>query len=266
MQSLSNRQSLIASYILMGIFLLSVIPLHLLASFFAGFLIYEIIISLSSIVERYIDGQRARIFISILLSIITISLLAFFITSLISFVVYDLKGVGLHSINGKVDQTLLHLQAEIGKYLPGYIPDSVTELKDEIFAFMKDNVTTLKNASSDILHNLVTMVMGLIIGILVAIHGFHRRTPQPVFKSLLIQRIQKLSISFRNVVFAQIKISAINTLLFILFAFVLLPIWGVHLPFAKTLTILTFMFGLIPILGNLISNTLTFIAALTISL
>ncbi|MDK1595519.1 hypothetical protein QZK53_10870, partial [Acinetobacter baumannii] len=208
MQSLSNRQSLIASYILMGIFLLSVIPLHLLASFFAGFLIYEIIISLSSIVERYIDGQRARIFISILLSIITISLLAFFITSLISFVVYDLKGVGLHSINGKVDQTLLHLQAEIGKYLPGYIPDSVTELKDEIFAFMKDNVTTLKNASSDILHNLVTMVMGLIIGILVAIHGFHRRTPQPVFKSLLIQRIQKLSISFRNVVFAQIKISA----------------------------------------------------------
>ncbi|MFH3862652.1 AI-2E family transporter, partial [Acinetobacter nosocomialis] len=38
------------------------------------------------------------------------------------------------------------------------------------------------------------------------------------------------------------------------------------LPFAKTLTILTFMFGLIPILGNLISNTLTFIAALTISL
>ena len=31
MQSLSNRQSLIASYILMGIFLLSVIPLHLLA-------------------------------------------------------------------------------------------------------------------------------------------------------------------------------------------------------------------------------------------
>lgn len=91
MQNLNNRQSLIASYILMGIFLLSVIPLHLLASFFAGFLIYEIIISLSSVVERYIDGQRARIFISILLSIITISLIGFFITSLISFVLYDLK-------------------------------------------------------------------------------------------------------------------------------------------------------------------------------
>ncbi len=144
-------------------------------------------------------------FISILLSIITISLIGFFITSLISFVLYDLKGVGLHSINSKVDQTLLHLQAEITKYLPGYIPDSVTDLKDEIFAFMKDNVTTLKNTSSDILHNFVTMVMGLIIGILVAIHGFHRRTPQPVFKSLLIQRIQKLSISFKKCCFCPNK-------------------------------------------------------------
>lgn len=76
MQSLSNRQSLIASYILMGIFAFGY-PLASLSKFFAGFLIYEIIISLSSIVERYIDGQRARIFISILLSIITISLLAF---------------------------------------------------------------------------------------------------------------------------------------------------------------------------------------------
>ncbi len=62
---------------LWGIFLLSVIPLHLLASFFAGLSIYEIIISLSSVVERYIDGQRARIFISILLSIVTISLIGF---------------------------------------------------------------------------------------------------------------------------------------------------------------------------------------------
>ncbi|MCL8351249.1 hypothetical protein M9Y34_12485, partial [Acinetobacter baumannii] len=86
MQSLSNRQSLIASYILIVIFLLSVIPLHLLASFFAGFLIYEIIISLSSIVERYIDGHRARISISIVLSIITLTLLDLLMTSLISFV------------------------------------------------------------------------------------------------------------------------------------------------------------------------------------
>ena len=155
------------------------------------------------------------------------------------------------------------MQAEITKYLPGYIPDSVTDLKDEIFAFMKDNVTT-QNTSSDILHNFVTMVMGLIIGILVAIHGFHRRTPQPVFKSLLIQRIQNYQFHLKCC-FAQIKISAINTLLFILFAFILLPLWEFTFLFAKTLTILTFMFGLIPILGNLLSNTLTFIAALTIS-
>ena len=66
------------------------------------------------------------------------------------------------------------------------------------------------------------MVMGLIIGILVAIHGFHRRTPQPVLS--LIQRIQNYQFHLKCC-FAQIKISAINTLLFILFAFILLPLW-----------------------------------------
>lgn len=37
MQSLSNRQSLIASYILMGIFFAFGYPLHLLASFLQAF-------------------------------------------------------------------------------------------------------------------------------------------------------------------------------------------------------------------------------------
>jgi predicted PurR-regulated permease PerM len=47
---------------------------------------------------------------------------------------------------------------------------------------------------------------------------------------------------------------------------VLLPIFDIHLPFAKTLVILTFLLGLLPVVGNLISNTLVFIAGLTLSL
>ena len=95
-------------------------PITSISKFFAGFLIYEIIISLSSVVERYIDGQKP-VFLLVFYTVSSPFHLLVFITSLISFVVYDLKGVGLHSINSKVDQTLLHLQAEITKYLPGYI-------------------------------------------------------------------------------------------------------------------------------------------------
>ena len=76
------------------------------------------------------------------------------------------------------------------------------------------------------------MVMGLIIGILVAIHGFHRRTPQPVLSHCLSNVFKNYQFHLKCC-FAQIKISAINTLLFILFAFILLPLWGVHLPLPK---------------------------------
>lgn len=41
---------------------------------------------------------------------------------------------------------------------------------------------------------------------------------------------------------------------------------GCSPPFRQNLNHSYFLFGLIPILGNLISNTLTFIAALTVSL
>lgn len=266
MNLLSDRQSIIASFILMFLFLMMVIPLHLLPSFFAGFLIFEIINSLSSIVERHIDGQRARIFISIILGVLTTFLIGFFVTSLISFVIYDLKGTGLNSFNIKIDQTLIKFQAEMSHYLPGYLPHSVADIKNQILSFIKNNISIVKNTGTDILHNLATMVIGLIVGILVSIQNFKQHAPQPVFKAAILHRIQKLSVSFKNVVFAQVKISLINTALFMIFVFIVLPIFNIHLPFAKTLTILTFIFGLLPIIGNLISNTLIIMAGLTISL
>ena len=100
---------------------------------------------------------------------------------------------------------------------------------------------------------------------MVSLHRVQPTTHMPAFKAALIARIENLATAFRNVVFAQVKISLINTILFIIFVHVILPICGVHLPFAKTLTLLTFIFGLIPIIGNLITNTLITVAALTIS-
>lgn len=151
-------------------------------------------------------------------------------------------------------------------YLPGYLPHSVADIKNQILSFIKNNISIVKNTGTDILHNLATMVIGLIVGILVSIQNFKQHAPQPAFKAAVLHRIQKLSVSFKNVVFAQVKISLINTALFMIFVFIVLPIFNIHLPFAKTLTILTFIFGLLPIIGNLISNTLIIMAGLTISL
>ena len=265
MQLLNDKQSLIASYLLMFIFLMLLIPLHLLVSFFSGFIVFEIINSLGAITERYIDGQRARLTISVIIGVVIITAIGLAIAALISFVQHDLQGAGLEALNGDIDSTLQKLQNEIVHFLPGFIPYSITELKDHTIILIRDNLSIVKNTGTDIVHNLATMLIAAIIGILVSLHYTKTEVKQPAFKLALIHRIQNLSISFKNVVFAQVKISLINTILFIIFVHIALPIFGIHLPFAKTLTILTFVFGLIPIVGNLISNTIIVLTGLTIS-
>lgn len=265
MKILNDKQSILASYLLMFLFLIFVIPFHLLPCFFAGFLIFDIIKSVSKIIDRYTKRHFVKIILSIAVSVAIFALIGFGLANLISFVMYDLQGAGDSAFSTQIDQTLMSIQEEITNYIPNYIPHDVTELKNKFVALLKDNVDILRHAGSDILHNLATTLIGLIVGIMVSTCN-KPTEPQPAFKMALIERIENLAISFKNVVFAQVKISLINTILFMVFAFAVLPLFHVSLPFAKTLTILTFVFGLIPIVGNLLSNALIVLAGLTISL
>jgi predicted PurR-regulated permease PerM len=79
-------------------------------------------------------------------------------------------------------------------------------------------------------------------------------------------RAQRLAEAFHNIVFAQIKISLLNTVFTAIFLLGVLPLLGIHVPLAKTLVVITFIVGLLPVIGNLISNTAITIAGLSISL
>ena len=51
----------------------------------------------------------------------------------------------------------------------------------------------------------------------------------------------------------------------IIFLLGVLPLFGVHLPLSKTLVLITFLAGLLPVVGNIISNTIITIVALSVS-
>jgi len=55
MKLLDQRQSIIASYLIMFTGLVFIIPLHLLASFFAGFVVFEIINSLGKEIKSFLN-------------------------------------------------------------------------------------------------------------------------------------------------------------------------------------------------------------------
>ena len=82
----------------------------------------------------------------------------------------------------------------------------------------------------------------------------------------LEQRVSRLGQSFRRIVFAQIRISALNTTLTAIYLVVILPLLGVNLPLTKTMILVTFVAGLLPVIGNLISNTVIVVVSLSVSL
>lgn len=253
------------SYLIMFICMSIIIPLGLFPCFFSGFLTYEIVVSLASYIEHNIQINYARkiAVILIITSIIILSTIS--IINCAQFITED-----INTIN--VSFEINRIFSDIKKRLPSsfhlFFPNTTEELKNQIFSWIESNIILIRNMGHTFIHGFVTLLIGLIVGALIACAQSNTRYTHnnTCFVNQLLIRINVLSQAFRNIVFAQIKISSINTLLTSIMIFIFFPLFGQSLPLQKTLIIITFILGLLPIIGNVISNILTTIAALSISL
>jgi len=115
---------------------------------------------------------------------------------------------------------------------------------------------------------LAAIIIGVVVAISLFINSrFDLETDKPaqtnnlytITATEIAQRFATFYESFATVMGAQIAISAINTVLTAGFLF-----WN-DLPYAKVLVGVTFLCGLVPIIGNLISNTLIVGVGFTVS-
>jgi predicted PurR-regulated permease PerM len=109
------------------------------------------------------------------------------------------------------------------------------------------------------------VLVGMIIGAMVALSETTHVHSQLPLAAALGRRIARLSDSFQRIVFAQVRIAAINTAFTAIYLVIVLPLAGVHLPLTKSLIAITFFAGLLPIVGNLISNSIMVVIALSYS-
>ena len=61
------------------------------------------------------------------------------------------------------------------------------------------------------------------------------------------------------------KISLINTFLTGIYLAIILPMAGIHVPFIKTMLAVTLIVGILPVVGNLISNTIIVLVSASVS-
>jgi predicted PurR-regulated permease PerM len=152
-----------------------------------------------------------------------------------------------------------------------FIPEVMTDAEDfkaAVAVWLKTHAQTVRAGSLWLGIGLVHMIMGILLAVLVFFrhvthHDEENRGP---LARHLVDKVDRFAHAFGRVATAQIKISAVNTVLTGLYLLVVLPLLGIRIPFATTLVVITFVCGLIPVLGNLISNTVITILSMGVSI
>src|SRR5215831_856856 len=255
----------IAAWILAGVALLLILLLRLLPALLAGLLVYELVHILAPRLHIVrIHRTQGKL--------VAVAILALGIALLITLAVVGIIAF-FRSEVGNIPALLQHLADIIDKWrtvLPAgvveYVPEDMDDLRDTLAPWLREHAGALQHAGAEVGRTVVHILIGLGIGALVRLHAAQPPEALGPLPRALQERAIRLGEAFRRVVFAQVRISAINTILTGLYLAVALPIAGVHLPLAKVMIAVTFFVGLIPIIGNLISNTIIVILSLSVSL
>jgi predicted PurR-regulated permease PerM len=257
-------RSAVASWIVAGVGLFLVLKLHCLSALLSGLLVYELVRLLAPVVEKRLTSKGARLAALGALSIFTIALLVVLIFATLTFFRSDAGNI--HRVIDKADRILLKARSDLPHWVVENLPGDVETLNSVAGQWIDDHTRQVQQFGTEIAHFFVRSLIGMVIGALISLHeDLPSSVQMRPFAAALASRVSRFARSFRQVIFAQIKISAINTLFTAIFVLAILPLFGVHLPLAKTLVVVTFAAGLLPVVGNLISNTLIFIAGLSIS-
>jgi len=258
------RQITLASLIIVMAGLLLALPLKLLPSLLAGLLVFELVNMLTPRLQPMIAVQRARWLAVALLGTLVVSTLTLLIAGAFSFLLHEAEnpGASLDKFMGLVERA----RGQLPPFIEAYLPASAAEFKVAIGDWIRSHLSDLQLVGKGMAHMFVTLLIGMILGAIIALQRIPDLSRRKPLAAALFERLNLLVQAFRNIVFAQIKISLLNTAFTGIFLAVVMPLFGVHLPLTKTLIVLTFLLGLLPVIGNLMSNTLITIVGLSLSI
>jgi predicted PurR-regulated permease PerM len=255
----------LAAWILTGVALVLVLSLHLLPALLAGLLVYELVHILAPRLKVVrIHQEHGKLVAVTILATVVVLGIVLAIIGMIAF--FHSEAGNLPQLLKKMADILDSWRAVLPGSLSAYLPEDIDDLKDLLAEGLRGHAGALQKLGAEAGRTGAHIFIGLGIGALIALHEAHSgETLGPLAHSLQ-ERAARLSEAFRRIVFAQVRISALNTVLTTLYLVVILPIFGAHLPLTKTMIVVAFFVGLLPVVGNLVSNTIIVVVSLSVSL
>jgi len=254
----------IVAWILAAVALVAILALHLLTALLGGLLVYELVHVLAPRLRivRISAGRAKLAAVGVLATIVVAAVVAGFL-GLIAFFRSDAGS--LAALLQKMADIVESSRAMLPAWAVQYLPERSDDVKVGLAQWLREHAGELQTAGKEAGRAVTHLLIGMILGALVALREARGDRPVGPLAAALSERAGRIGDAFRRIVFAQVRISALNTVLTALFLAVLLPLLGIKLPLVKTMIAVTFIAGLIPVLGNLISNTVIVIVSLSYS-
>lgn len=254
-----------------SVFFVLLMQFHLMAGVITGLLTYTLTVKLDDFIAKRLKtlNNNSKLISVLLLSLLIIIIFIGGFWYLFSWFISIAKNPNdtITNIQNIVDQISLTLPESIRNLLP----ENVDSIKDGIITYTKDHISSFQLIVKDIFHILIVLIVGMIIGLILGFKENKRvlelnkkEKPTKLIKALK-DCLDRLVLVFQYVAISQVVIALFNATMTAILLFVVMPIFGVHIPFSKSLVLATFVFGLIPIIGNLIINIIMCIVAFTIS-
>ncbi len=265
MNALSLQPKDYAAWFASAAVLLLLLFLHLLPALLSGLLVFTLVNRLTPLLKnRMLWGDGPRLLAVSIIAVAVIGVIV--LLGVLATSVIRENFERLPALINRMAEIIEQSRSRMPGWIVEYIPTNADQVRHTLVEWLRGNAYIFQDAGADIGRVFMHIVIGMVIGALLSLEQAVAAASSAPLTSEIAQRSIRLSTAFRQVVFAQIWISGINSTLTGLYLIVVLPLFGIDLPFAKTMIVLTFVVGLLPILGNLISNTVIFVVSLSHSL
>jgi predicted PurR-regulated permease PerM len=256
----SPRHARFLAFILIASLFLTLVKLGLLVPVYTGLLAFGLVTRFSEkVVDERIRSLRSKWIATTLVTVLVV-------------IVLVAAGAALHLLlqtSTDVHDLMLRMSdilTSARSWLPESMGKALSQQSDMLIKmseWLRTHAAEIGTFGLGALKGIGLALLGVLIGAMVAVSDINHTNNLGVVSQRLLTQIAALRESFWRVAIAQVKISALNTLLTGIYLAIVLPMFGVQLPLIKTLIAVTFFAGLLPVVGNLISNSVITIISLS---
>lgn len=252
----------IAAWAIAAILLVATLVLGLLPALLAGLLVYELVHAIAPRLPLARGGGGRKLAAVALLVVLVVVVLAAALFGAIML----LRHSHLAPLLQRMAEILDESRARLPDWIASSLPSDTDDMKGAAIEWLREHAVELRHAGGEVGRIMVHVLIGLIIGAMVSLGEARAGSGGGPLARALGERARRVGDAFRRVVFAQVRIAALNALFTAIYLVAVLPALGIHLPFGKTMVAITFVGGLIPIVGNLIANTVIVVISLSVSM